>query len=368
MKRQSFWVAAGIVVAATLGAGIFSLPYVFREAGWLIGLTYLAVLAPAIIFAHVLYYRAIERTEEKNRLLGLVRKNFGKFYFGLALISIIGGLLLGLLGELILGGKFIALILPSVGVWSVLIFWLLGSLPMLFGTKRFAAVEVSGAITVLLLAALMFITSGAKGGLFAGQTIQVKNIFLPFGAVLFALAGWTAVEPVFDFVKRKAVTVRPTAIFAAATAITAIIYLLFVLGVFGSGGSIAPDTISGILGWAAWRKILLFALGILALLGIYRPVVLEVKNSLVSDLRLSGFWGYLVALGVPLTLYFLGLTSFLRVVALAGGVFLSLQYFFIIFVSQKVLALKGVRRCAALGVAGLFMLGAVYELYYFIVK
>lgn len=365
MKRQSFWVAVGIVVAATLGAGIFSLPYVFKEAGWLVGFIYLAVLAPAVIFAHVLYYRALARVDERNRLLGLVRKNLGGWLFAPALIAIVGGLILGLLGGLILGGKFIELIFPPLGGWGILIFWLLGSLPLALGNRRFAAIEVAGAILVFLLALLMFSAAVSGGGVFTLPAFQFKNIFLPFGAVLFALAGWTAVEPVFEFAKRRAIP-RTAMVFAAGTLVVVATYLLFIAGVLGAGGKITADTVSGIADWTFWQKILLFALGLLSLLGIYRLVSLEVKNSLVSDMRWSSSAGYLAALTAPLLLYLLGLNSFLRVVGLAGGVFLSLQYFFIILVSQKILSLSGIKRFTASCVAALFLAGAAYQLYYFL--
>ena len=63
---KRFWLEAGLVAAATIGAGMFSLPYVFHEAGWLLGIFYTAVLSAAVIIAHLLYLRVLEETKEKS--------------------------------------------------------------------------------------------------------------------------------------------------------------------------------------------------------------------------------------------------------------------------------------------------------------
>ncbi len=43
-KDKNFWLAVFSLVGTTIGAGIFSLPYVFAKAGFFVGLAELIVL------------------------------------------------------------------------------------------------------------------------------------------------------------------------------------------------------------------------------------------------------------------------------------------------------------------------------------
>src|SRR5258708_2304029 len=105
--RTQFFEIAGIVAAATVGDGVFALPFVFYNAGWELSLFYLALLAFFVSTAHVVYLKALEAEGEKNRLLGLARKYFGQTGFWIGFLAIVVGLLLTLVAYLILGMQFI---------------------------------------------------------------------------------------------------------------------------------------------------------------------------------------------------------------------------------------------------------------------
>ena len=66
-KIKSFWGSVELLMATTIGAGIFSLPYVFKESGWLLGIFYMAVFGPVVIFVHRLYWLSLEKKKEKSR-------------------------------------------------------------------------------------------------------------------------------------------------------------------------------------------------------------------------------------------------------------------------------------------------------------
>src|SRR5258708_5363686 len=114
MKKGGFFRVAAIVAAATIGDGIFALPYVFYRAGWLASLFYLVVLAVFVSTAHVIYLATLEKRGEKERLLGLTRKYLGIPGFWVGFIAIEIGLILTLVAYLILGTQFIHLALPTV--------------------------------------------------------------------------------------------------------------------------------------------------------------------------------------------------------------------------------------------------------------
>src|SRR5258708_38087716 len=120
---KNFLKITAILAAATIGDGIFALPYVFYQSGWLLGLFYLTVLASIVIVVHVTYLETLETVGEKERLLGLTRIYLGTAGFWVGFAAIIFGLLLTLVAYLILGAHFINLGFPAIPSWlAILVF------------------------------------------------------------------------------------------------------------------------------------------------------------------------------------------------------------------------------------------------------
>lgn len=370
-KRSVLFGSAGILAATTLGAGIFALPYAFQESGWLTGLFYLLALGCLIVFVHSLYWRTLSFVHEKQRLLGLTERYMGKWGHAFASAAIIGGLILALVVYLILAGQFIALLFPSSGgALGTLAFWIIGSLPLMVSVRWLAGLESLAAVLMAALIIVIFISSGgAMGESLEIPAVNFKHILFPFGIVLFSLAGWTAIEPMYEYGKKSGgILRRPLGVFALGTGAVVLLYLLFVQGVFNSTSVITPDTVSGLLSWPLWKLKLLGALGLFALWTSYVPISVEIKNSLEKDAQLPKEWGLITAVGAPILLFALGLTSFIDAIGLAGGVFLGLQYVCILFVSRKVLPLGNAARLFANLAIVVFVLAALYEVYHFAIK
>lgn len=356
----------GLVVSTTVGAGMFALPFVFQEAGWGIGAAYLVALSAILIFIHYLYWQTLRATGGGVSLLALIKNKFGRFYFWLASLAIIGGLMLSLVAYLILSASFIGVVFPGWDArWIIFAFWLVSAAPLLLRLKRFVFLEFIGAVLMLFLIAFIFASSGAPLKIFEFSAADFQNGFLPFGAVLFALASWTAVEPVFRSQKESTGVGRSLLVFGWATAISAILYLLFVAGIFGSALTITEDTISGLINWPLWKLLPLSALGLFAIWTSYLPINLEIRNSL-AGLGWSERKSNYLAIFAPPALLLLGLRDFLSVIGLAGGVFLGLQYVFIAATARKTLELRGAKKFFAGLTVFVFLLAVVYEIFYFV--
>ncbi len=362
-KKTIFFEAAGLMAAATLGAGAFALPSVFHDAGWGVALAFMFVAGAAIVFAHTLYLRAIRESGGTVHLVGLAHAAYGAPGRLLALFVDLGGLTTALLAYLILGARFIAILIPAFAPWSIALFWGLASLPLFFSLRRLATIELAGSVFVFALALVVFLTSAHPLALFSSSAIGGKGILGSFGAILFALAGWTAIRPIAELEARKGSFGRRAGVLIAGTAFAAFIYLIFVLGVFGSANYISPDTVSGLPTGIVLT--LLSLLGIFSLWGAYRPIALEVAHTLEGDVRFSRELALYFAIFAPLMLFFFGLHNFGAVVGVSGGIFLGAEYFFLISGSVRKLGLRGWRRYAAEAVAILFILVALYELYHF---
>ncbi len=364
---KSFWGSVELLMATTIGAGIFSLPYVFKEAGWLLGIFYMVIFAPAIIFVHRLYWLSLEKEQEKKRLLGLVEKYFGKGAFYLSFLAIFGGLIFVLTAHLTIVQQFLRIAIPGFDSQvAVIIFWLLASLPMLFNLKHIVETELPG-VAIITGIIIFVVFTGDSGSFLNLPAVNFNNILLPLGAILFSLSGWTAIEPMFEW-QRKNGSRKPFSALALGTFFSACLYFLFVIGILDSSSSISTDTISGLSSWPLWKLGIIGWLGILAMWISYTPVSLEIKNELEKDLRLPRLLSFAIPFLLPLLIFLSGFFNFLSIISLAGGVFLALQYVFIILVSKKILKLSGLRKFFANLLMFVFMAAAIYEIYYFAVR
>ncbi len=366
---------AAIVAAATMGDGVFALPFVFAQFGWVTGLAVLAVLAVLVGAAHVVYFETLKAEGERERLLGLAQKYFGKAGFWTGFIAIVLGLLLTLVAYLILGMQFVQLAFPSVSLSAALaVFWLFTILIMFVSDRRIMSLELAGIACTSAIIVFIFVTAWPAvtfGGIPAVNIQGPAAVFVPFSVMLFALAGWTSVEPAYESRKRAGGGQRafrgvwfPLVL---GTFFVAALYVLFAAGIVGSASMITQNTVSGLVNWPLWKKEIVAIFGLLAVATVYMPISREIKNALERDLRWNKWLSRGMIVFVPLGFVALGLNTFLVVVGLVGGLFVSVQYLLIVAVGRRALALSPARKILLDLVSAVFILAAVYELWTLVV-
>ena len=363
---RKYFGSIGILVASTIGAGIFALPKTFELGGWLLGIIYLLAFSGILIYIHYIYFLALEKKGSPG-LLGLVNLELGGWARKVGFVAILFGLLLTLMAYLVLGGEFLQKVFSISPYLSLIIFWIACSLPILFNFSRFVALEVLGGI--LMTAAIIYIFFSAPDGgkFFSGEIFNLKNALFPFGPFLFALAGWTAIEPLLKEAGRDGIKRHPLKILTYGTLFVALMYFIFSVAIFGLSSSISGDSIGGISAMSGFGVGLLVVLGLLAIWTSYLPIVLEIKKAIHKDLKFSETASFAVPIFLPILGVWAGMNNFLSIVALVGGVFLAIQYILIVFASEKALNLQGWKSVLA-GVCGIvFALGAIYEVVYLLI-
>ena len=141
MTKFSRWykeiiLPAGLLASVIIGAGIFALPFVFHQAGFLTGLFYLAAFTLVFTVVHRMYAEVIERTEGRHRFVGYAKIYFKRFGFITTIATTAIGFILTLVAYISLAGDFVLLIVPSVGDFSPYAFWLVASLAFVASLKR----------------------------------------------------------------------------------------------------------------------------------------------------------------------------------------------------------------------------------------
>lgn len=362
-NRRATLLAAGTVAGTTLGAGIFALPYLASVAGILPVAAFLVGLSAVVIYAHTLYWRLLRDLPPDTHLLELARHHLGPVGArGTFLVTVLG-LMLTVTAYLVLGTTFIEALTGMSHAYATLLFWAACSVPLAFRIPRLIRAELVMTLVMCALLVLLVLTVPIR--LAAFPLISWEYVLLPFGPLLFALAGWTAVEPALAAVRRERGHRIPT--LALGTISVAVLYLLFALSFGSAGNPVTPDTLSGVLHLPYWQVGALLVAGVLAILTSYLPMNLELKNAMRRGLGFTRAHAFTAALFLPYVLVLIGFNNFLTGIELVGGVFLAAQYVAILQICRKGLHLRGGHRLATNLLSLLFVLAGILHILSFVV-
>lgn len=330
------WLSIGLLSGTIIGAGIFSLPYVFQSSGIATGLFYLALGAIVYIIVYQMYAEVILKTQEKHRFVGYVRTYLGRWVSFFSIFISIVQVIFVLTIYLILSQSFADLITDfGSSVEKVIIFWVIGSALIFLGVKKIAELEslvTVGIIGIILLVSAFALIKGNSAPFSAGNIFpDWKMAFFPLGPILFSLAGRQAIPDILKFGGnyKKAITL--------GVIIPVVVYLMFVFSVLALSPVVSEDAISGLAG--NLPGILFVGMigffGILSLISSYGEVGEDVYESLELDLKMPFWLRFALIIFGPITVYFLSSQSFIGLVSFVGGIFLALEGILIIWMWLK---------------------------------
>lgn len=364
-------VPAGLLASLIIGAGMFSLPYLFARSGWAIGFGLLGLLTILMTVAHLMYGGIVSETPGNHRFVGYAEIYLKRPGFYLASFVALLGILLTLTVYLVLSPSFMRLIFPSIAVRdAIFIFWALGTIPIFINIRRLAGLELVvtlimvGIVASLAGYGLFFRSSASAPQAAISFEAPLGSFFILFGPALFALAGRSAISSVKQyFATRKIALSRMGRAIVAGTVLPGVVYGLFVVGATRlSSGAVSPDAVSGLLHLPSVLLLLIGGLGFFAIWTSYVMLGLEFVSILGLDFKMGRALSALVALAAPLLLYLGGLSDFLALVGIAGGVFLALEYALVAEMWGRLRRSPFKARLLAL----VFALGAVSEVWHIV--
>lgn len=342
-KIKNFLTATGLLVGTIIGAGVFSLPYLFKFSGFSIGLVYLGLATVAYILLYGMYADIIIATPGEHRFVGYARIYLGKWAGRLGILMTIVQSILVLTVYLILSESFANLFFPqTAGITKIVIFWFLASVVILLGVKKIARLELWITLGMLGIFAVLLIFGIKNIGAFPiSNFVPVwGNLLLPFGAILFALSGRAAIPGVVSAMGgsssggQSGASVKKVIFWGMV--IAALIYAIFAFSTIAVSTLVTKDAITGLrLSLPLPVSRLLGLLGILALISSYIAIGFDADKSLELDLDFPWWLRFIIVMFGPLALYFAGLNDFLRGIGLAGGIFVALEGIFIVWMWLK---------------------------------
>lgn len=359
--------SVGLLAGTIIGAGIFSLPYLFYRVGIVFGVLYLVLFSGVYIVFYFMYSELLLKENEPHDFFALARKYLSKITSRLASFFIIGELLFALVVYLILAETFLDFGFGIKGIFPVLLFWMCSSIFMFIRLHWLGIIEVLSTLSIIAVVIFIFFIGGttmynSDFSLFP-QTLDWKLLLLPFGPLLFSFSGRPAVSKVVEEYRKSKGEGNPFSIKKSliwGTIVPAVIYLFFVLSVFRLGGVVSPDTFSGLTFLSPLVSALLGILGLVALWDSYFVIGMNIKDILTLDARLPQWIGAGISLFLPLILYMLGFKDFLLVLGLVGGIFIALEGIFVTRMWQRAFPLHKFRKIAGV-LYVVFFVAIIYE-------
>ncbi len=338
---REFILPTSILAGTIIGAGIFSLPYVFSQSGLGLGYLFLVLFGLVYVAVHTMYADILIKNGDQHRFAGLAKIYFGRFGHGLSVLMTIIEMFFVLTIYLVLSVSFVSLIFPKLpAIYQLVIFWWLGTLIIFSGTKKMAFFETL-AVTGILAAIAIIASLGVADFLnkpFIFVSPLWKSWLLPFGALLFSINGRPAIPTVTHYFRRNGFPVEKSKWpIIWGTLIPVAAYGIFVAGALGMSSVVTSDTITGIVSSIPSHVLVLAlaVLGALSLISSYFAIGLDVFKSLELDLKFSKRFAMFLVIALPLIIYFFDMGNFITLIEIAGGIFIGVEGLLIVAMWSK---------------------------------
>jgi len=316
--------AMATLIGTAIGAGIFGLPYIASQAGFLPVFALIVVLGIMMLYSNLMYGEIILRTEKECGIVGYAEKYLGERGKKAAAFITFFSLYSGTLAYIILGGVFLDSFLSGYFGGDVFFYatatFIFAAAVTLFDLSILSAIE-----SWMVLALLLVMIAGvAKSLPYVDMqnlmTYDPHKLFLPFGAVLFSLGAFPAVPEMKRIMEKDCQRLKD--VICGGTVVYVAFYVIFVAVVLGVTGERTTEEsfvgLSRVIGDGVIAMGFLFAM--LAIMTSYLVSSMGIKNILRYDYKMEDHKAWFLALFLPYALYFFGFRNFLEVISVAGGI------------------------------------------------
>jgi amino acid permease len=317
--------AVFMITGMTIGAGVLGIPYVIAQVGLIPGLMYIFGLGIVMLFLNLMIGEIAVRTKENFQLPGYAGKYLGPWAktllsFTTIFISV-GALLAYVVGE---GRTLSALFGGDPAMWSA-VFWTLGSLVVWRGLQT--AKKVDKVFSFLVIAIIIGLSFYLLPH-FQPTTWSFFNpaqVFLPYGVILFAIHASSSISEAHALLPGSQRHFRKALVIG--TLIPVVLYMFFAVAVVGAMGGSTTEVATIGLGQKFGPAILVLAnlFAIFAMGTGFVGVGVAFKQTLTWDYKINNFLSTLLVIIAPISLFMVGIRSFVGILDVAGGLFIGVE-------------------------------------------
>ena len=331
-KSVSVADAVFMITGMTIGAGILGIPYVVAQVGLKIGLAYIIVFGLIMLALNLMLGEIAVRTRESLQITGFVGKYLGKWPKLIINIMIIFGSYGALLAYISGEGQTLANLFGGNSmVWSV-VFWGIASTLVWRGLQTVKVAEriLSLVVMTIICGLSIYILKDFKMATWAYS--DLSQVFLPYGVILFALNGTSAVIEAHALLPRDNKSFKKALIIGSLIPVA--IYVLFALAVVGATGLQTTEIATIGLGQKFGQGVMIIS-NVFAILAMSTGFIgsgIALKQNFIWDNKLNRYFSEFLVISVPIVLFMAGLRQFITILSLSGGVLIAMEAIILVFV------------------------------------
>lgn len=316
-KDSNLLIAIFALIGTIIGSGFLGIPYVIMKSGFSLGMLNIIIIA-AIVGITMLYLGEIAlRTKHVHQLPGYAEKYLGKRAKKVMFLAASVGIYTALLAYLIAEGESISYLFFNTTEYSIYVsfaFWFIMSLISYSGIRALKKGEPLGIMLMFVMIISISILLVSKINPQNLSYNNINEIFTPFGVILFAFLGFTAIPEIRRILNSEPHLMKKSII--TACVISLIIYTLFTLFVLGYKGQATPEIATIALGTP------FIILAMITMFNAYLAHSIAMMDTFVFDFgkKKARAWLYTVSIPIILLLILtiLNKASFTLVMGLGG--------------------------------------------------
>lgn len=337
MKTSKELRAYFVILSTIVGLGVFALPYAFSKSGYLF-LFWSIFLFFAFFILHLLFGEILFQTDKKHNLPGLAGIYLHPFLKHLVWFFDYFGMLGVFLIYFIALKEFWSIILPNIDPLIIKLLFALFNLYFIFKEISFFA-KFETFLSLSILVIFLFIS------LFLLPKLNLENIFLtlkntqdqilPYGILLFALSGTSALPIVYDLIgknKKSYLKINFWALFSVILLYLA--YTFVVVGFLGPG--VSEESLQSLASYLP-KTFLILSIILVTLNITFVDFAFYLKRGLIYDYGLNRNFAHLVLAFSILPLVFWEPLGLISLIGLVSEIFLG---FNLLIISLIYLRLK----------------------------
>jgi amino acid transporter len=318
--NKQLFTAISIITGTCIGAGFLGIPYVTAKAGFPITVGYIIAFSIILVLVNLYLGEVILRTKKKHQLTGYAEKYLGKkgkqVMFAATKFITFSAIIAYTIGI----GESLSLLIFGHTQYFILIgviFGLFMSVLIWKGISFLKIFEKSGVIISLILLFSIVLSFSNKINFSNLSYINLNNIFIPFGVILFSMMSFFAIPQARLVLGRKKKLMKKAIIIG--TLLPAFFYLIFTFIVVGFKGDQTPEIATFALG-----GIFIF-MGIITMFTSYLSLGNALQQNYIFDFKKSKSKAWFKASILPIIIFlftqiFKDFFSFIRMLSLGGVV------------------------------------------------
>lgn len=335
-EDKNFLYATAALVGTMVGVGVFGIPFSFAKAGFGVGFLFLLLTGFLTLMVDIMFGEVVLRTKGRHQMVGYVRLYLGSVWKKIMFFAVVLGIYAAMLAYIIISGDFLSNILSpffylSNAVYSYF-FAVILSFSLLFGLKRISPAELILTALFISVIFIIFVFGSFKINFDNLKTFNPEFWFLPYGILLFAFAGITAIPIQKEILSGSEHKLRKSILWAVLT--VGILYSIFAFSVVGVSGDItSPDAITGLFDFLGSKIVVLGSVfGVLAVGTSFLMLGTALDEVFRWDYGFKKGWSWLLTVLPPFVLFVIGLRTFIDVISLAGSLSVGLMLLILVFV------------------------------------